>query len=165
MSKSWSCILGLLKKSEKQLLNEKINFYLWILFDWKKWWRKIYSQGGDGRSNFRYKSYLSQKKKQILYLSKKKQILSQKSYKSYLSNNILKNLHLKKICKFYLSKNYKSVSNKERNSISWKETSQEKKKDFSSHKTMNNYSSFHPVCPTCQLKCALDPERSWLVDQ
>ena len=90
LSKSWSCILGLLKKSEKQLLNEKINFYLWILFDWKKWWRKIYSQGGDGRSNFRYKSYLSQKKKQILYLSKKKQILCQKSYKSYLSNNILK---------------------------------------------------------------------------
>ena len=66
----------------------------------------------------------------------------------------------------YLKKlQIQSLSNKERNSISWKETSQEKKKHFSYHKTMNNYSSFHPVCPTCQLKCALNPERSWLVDQ
>ena len=142
---------------------KKINFYLWILFDWKKWWRKIYSQGGDGRSNFRYKSYLSQKKKQILYLSKKKQILSQKSYKSYLSNNILKK------CKWYANFISQKITNlyQTKTEILFLEKKQvrKRKKDFSSHKTMNNYSSFHPVCPTCQLKCALDPERSWLVDQ
>ena len=91
LSKSWNCILSLLKKSGMQLWNEEINFssmyFVWL----EKRWKKIYSQGGDGRSNFRYKSHLSQKK--------------QKSYKSYLLNiskkiSILENmqiLSLKKI--------------------------------------------------------------------
>ena len=100
---------------------KKSIFYLWILFDWKKRWRKIYSQGGDGRSNFRYKSHLSKKETNPISLKKEANPISEKkSYKSYLSN-ISKKCPSWKICKSYLLKEIQTLSNKETNSISWKD--------------------------------------------
>ena len=119
--KSWSCIFEAVEKIRNATKKWRNQFFIFEFC--------LTGKSDGGKFTLRAVTAdpisdtnpISQKKKQILSLSKKKQTLSlKKSYKSYLSN-ISKKCPSWKICKSYLLKEIQTLSNKETNSISWKD--------------------------------------------